>query len=476
MLQIKQQVMHGGKMLFTKRLAMRVCVVVMAAMLAGLAPADALPASAPEFTVPVEYYKLSNGLRVVLSPDHTSPIICVGVYYHIGFRIEPRDRTGFAHLFEHMMFQGSQNLGKMEFVKLVQQNGGILNGSTRFDFTNYFEVLPANKLETALWAEAGRMGGLAVNDENLKNQQGVVGNEVKVNVLNRPLGGFPWLDMPQYANSNWYNAHNFYGDIKDIEAAKLTEVQDFFKTYYAPNNAALAIVGDFDPAEAKRFVEKYFGPLKASQLPAQPDLAEPKQEKEKRETKTDALTKRPAIAIAYHVPERNSPEYYAMILLDEILIEGDDSLLHQELVQNGGFTGGVEGGINLLGNPYDYQGPMLFIANLMYDPATKPDDILGAMDGVIEPLRTKAVDQKTLDRALVKARSDLYDTFGQQGGFGLVDILASFALFDDNPGRVNLLAGELGKVTPALLQKTAAEYLRHTNRTVLVVEPKAAGA
>ncbi|MBV9887097.1 MAG: insulinase family protein [Acidobacteria bacterium] len=448
---------------------------------AGTNPASATGTAAPassvgEFKIPIEYYKLPNGLRVVLSPDHTSPIICVGVYYHIGFRIEPRDRTGFAHLFEHMMFQGSQNLGKMEFVRLVQTNGGILNGSTRFDFTNYFEVLPANKLETAIWAEADRMGGLAVTDANLTNQQGVVGSEVKQNVLNRPLGGFPWLDIPQVANSNWYNAHNFYGDIKDIEAAKLAEVQDFFKTYYAPNNAALAIVGDFDPAEAKKFVEKYFGPLKASNLPPQPDLKEPRQDKEKKETKTDALTKRPALAVAYHVPERGTPAYYAMILLDQILIEGDDSLLHQELVQKRGYTGGVEGGINLLGNPYNYQGPMLFIADVLYDPSTKPDDILSAIDGVVEPLRTKPVDQKTLDRALVKARSDLYDTFGTQGGFGLMDILASFALFDDDPGKVNTLASQLEKVTPELLQKTAAEYLRPENRTVLVVEPKAASA
>src|SRR6202790_1722166 len=467
-----RQVIRGGKMFLTTKRAVRVLAVIMATILAGLTPASALPGSAPEFKVPVEYYKLPNGLRVVLSPDHPSPIICVGVYYHIGFRIEPRDRTGFAHLFEHMMFQGSQNLGKMEFVKLVQQNGGILNGSTRFDFTNYFEVLPANKLETALWAEADRMGGLGVNEENWKNQQGVVGSEVIQNVLNRPLGGFPWLDMPQYANSNWYNAHNFYGELKDIEAATLPDVEGFHKTYYAPNNAALAIAGDFDPSEAKRFVEKYFGPLQGSQLPAQPDLAEPRQEKEKRETKSDALTKRPAIALGYHVPERNKPEYYAMILLDEMLIEGDDSLLHQELVQKKGITGGVEGGINLLGNPYNYQGPMLFIADLIYDPATKPDAILEAVDGVIEPLRSKPVDQKTLDRALVKARSDLYDTFGQQGGFGLVDILASFALFDDNPARVNTLVSQLEKVTPELLQKTAQEYLRPTNRTVLVIEPK----
>jgi len=420
----------------------------------------------------VEYYKLPNGLRVVLSPDHTSPTICVGVYYRIGFRIEPKDRTGFAHLFEHMMFQGSQNLGKMEFIKLVQQNGGVLNGSTRFDFTNYFEVLPANKLETALWAEADRMGGLTVTEENLKNQQGVVGNEVKVNVLNRPYGGFPWLDMPQYANTNWFNAHNFYGDLKDIEAATLPDVQTFFKTYYAPNNAALAIVGDFDPAEAKKFVEKYFGALKASELPAQPDLTEPRQEKERRATKNDALAKRPAIALGYHMPERNTPEYYAMELIDQMLIEGDDSVLHQELVQKRGITGNVSGGINLLGNPWDYKGPMLFITNFIYDPATSPETIVQAIDGAIEPLRTKAVDQKTLDRAMGKLRSDLYDTVGQFNGFGLVDLLASFALFDDDPGRVNSLVPEYQKVTPALIQKTAQEYLRPENRTVLLIQPQ----
>ena len=450
----------------------RAIALLMALMMVCGTVANAGPSSAAEFKVPVEYYKLPNGLRVVLSPDHTSPTICVGVYYRIGFRIEPKDRTGFAHLFEHMMFQGSQNLGKMEFIKLVQQNGGILNGSTRFDFTNYFEVLPSNKLETALWAEADRMGGLTVTEENLKNQQGVVGNEVKVNVLNRPYGGFPWLDMPQYANTNWFNAHNFYGDLKDIEAATLPDVQSFFKTYYAPNNAALAIAGDFDPAEAKKFVEKYFGPLKASDLPAQPDLTEPRQETEKHVTKSDALAKRPAMALGYHMPERNTPEYYAMTLIDEMLIEGDDSLLHQELVQKRGITGNVSGGINMLGTPWNYKGPMLFITNFIYDPATSPETIVKAIDGAMEPLRTKPVDQKTLDRAMGKLRSDLYDTVGQNNGFGLVDLLASFALFDDNPGRVNSLVSEYQKVTPELIQKTAQEYLRPENRTVLLIQPQ----
>src|SRR3954463_16512419 len=225
---------------------------------AGAQPAKTAHAPSLGLSVPVEYRKLANGLKVVLSRDTTTPTAVVAVYYNIGFRNEPRDRTGFAHLFEHMMFQGSGNLGKMEFIKLVEANGGQLNGSTRFDFTNYFEVVPSNKLETILWAEADRMRGLAITDENLKNQQGVVANEVKVNVINSPYGGFPWLDMPQLANTNWYNAHNFYGDLKDIEAATLKDVQDFFSTYYAPNNAVLTVVGDFDVAQARKFVEKYF--------------------------------------------------------------------------------------------------------------------------------------------------------------------------------------------------------------------------
>jgi predicted Zn-dependent peptidase len=375
-----------------------------------------------------------------------------------------------------MMFQGSQNLGKMEFIKLVQQNGGTLNGSTRFDYTNYFEILPSNKLETALWAEADRMNGLAVTEENLKNQQGVVGNEVKVNVLNRPYGGFPWLDMPQYANTNWFNAHNFYGDLKDIEAATIPDVQTFFKTFYAPNNAALAIVGDFETAQAKQWVEKYFGKIAASQLPPAPDLREPRQEKEKRVTTIDALAKRPAMAIAYHMPERNTPEYYALGLIDQILVQGDDSSLYQELVQKRGLTAGVEGGINYLGNMFNYKGPMLWMADLRYDASTKPETILAAADSVIEPLRTKAVDKATLDRALVKLRSNLYDNIGQFSGFGLADFVASFALFDDDPARVNTLVGQFEKVTPELIQKTAQEYLRPQNRTVLIREPKAADA
>jgi zinc protease len=457
--------------------SLNLAAVVLAA--AGVAPLSPAPAAAPPgetFTVPVEYFTLDNGLKVVLSRDATAPIVTVAVYYNIGFRIEPRDRTGFAHLFEHMMFQGSENLGKMEFVRLIQSNGGILNGSTRFDFTNYFEIVPANVLETMLWGEADRMRALDVTQENLTNQQGVVTNEVKVNVLNRPYGGFPWLDMPQYANTNWYNAHNFYGDLGDLQAASLADVRAFFATYYAPANAALVVSGDFDPVAARTWVWKYFGPIPSRPRPTQPDISEPRQEKEKRASREDRLATRPALAVAYHVPPRNTPEYFAMGLLDQILVQGRDSRLYQALVQRRGYTGEVSGGINLLGNLFNISGPALWTVALFHDPGTSEKDILEALDGEIEALREAPPDPAVLDRARVKMRSALYDSIESTFGFGRADLLASFALFDGDPSRINALEGEFARVTPELLLATAKEYLRPGNRTILTIEPAPAGA
>ncbi len=423
------------------------------------------------FRVPVEYRTLDNGLKVVLSEDHTAPTAIVAVYYNIGFRIEPRDRTGFAHLFEHMMFQGSENLGKMEFIKLVQSNGGVLNGSTRFDFTNYFEIVPAHKLETMLWAEADRMRGLAITQENLTNQQEVVKNEVRVNVLNRPYGGFPWLDMPQVANENWYNAHNFYGELDDLDAATLEDVQSFFDTYYSPRNAALVIVGDFDSEQAMAWVEEYFGDIPSAEVPPIPDLSEPRQTEEKRAAKTDSLAQRPALAFAYHVPERNTPEWYAMGLIDQILLQGDDARLHQALVQEKGYTADVGGGINNgLGNMFNYNGPMLWVGSLFHDAGTPPDSIVAVIDREVERLVSEGVSADDLELARTKLRSDLYDTMGGFFGIGRADLLAVFALFDDDPERINRLEGRFDEVTPELVQRTAREYLRTGNRTILTVE------
>ena len=429
------------------------------------------PAPAP-FTIPVEYHKLDNGLKVVLSQDRTAPTAVVAVYYNIGFRVEPRDRTGFAHLFEHLMFQGSDNLGKMEFIKLVQSNGGVLNGSTRFDFTNYFEIVPAHTLQTVLWAEADRMRSLAINQENLKNQQEVVKNEVRVNVLNQPYGGFPWLDMPQYANTNWYNAHNFYGDLSDLDAATIEDARSFFKTYYAPNNASIAITGDFEPAQALAWVKQYFGNIPAQPQPPKADISEPRQTAEKRASKDDPKATRPALAVAWHAPAQNTPEYYAMGLIEQILTAGKDSWVHQDVVQRRGLTGEVSSSMNLLGSMFDINGPALYMTWLFHDKDKPADDIVRALDENITRLQTQLVDTETLNRARTKMRSSLYGEIESIYGFGRANLLASFALFDDDPHKINRIESEFAKVTPELIQSTAREYLRPTNRTILTIVPK----
>jgi zinc protease len=452
---------------------LRILILAIAAIAAAPLAAQDIPS---KVTVPIEYHKLDNGLKVVLSRDTSSPTAVVAVYYAIGFRIEPKDRTGFAHLFEHMMFQGSEHLGKNEFIQLVQSNGGILNGSTRFDFTNYFQIVPVHTLETILWAEADRMRGLKITQENLTNQQGVVKNEVKVNVLNQPYGGFPWLDLPQIANTNWYNAHNFYGDLDDLDAATLADVEQFFRTYYSPNNAVVVVSGDIDTKQTLEWIRRYFSGIPASKLPPQPDISEPRQEKEKRETREDPLVNRPALALGYHAPGRDTPEYYAMGLIDQLLVQGSDSRLYQALVQKRGLTGSVDGGTNpLLGNMFDIEGPTLWMVWLIHDQEKTAAEIIKVIDEEIARLQSTPVTKDELELALIKRRSLLYAEYEQFVGFGRANLLASYALFDDDPGKINKLEDEFRKVTPELIQKTAKEYLRPTNRTILTVTPKPKG-
>ncbi|HMT09365.1 MAG TPA: pitrilysin family protein [Pyrinomonadaceae bacterium] len=453
-----------------KRLAAAMMVTATVMSLSAIAPAQKTKPQAG-INVPVTYYTLKNGLKVVLSPDTSAPIATVAVYYNIGFRIEPRDRTGFAHLFEHLMFQGSKNLGKLEYIRLVESNGGVLNGSTRFDFTNYFAVVPSHKVETLLWAEADRMRGLDITNENLKNQQGVVGNEVKVNVLNQPYGGFPGIDLPMAAYTNWYNAHNFYGELSDIEAATLEDAKTFFDKYYSPKNAVLVVTGDFNAVEARSWIQKYFADIPAQQPDKQPDISEPKQTEEKTVTKVDKLANKPGIAFGYKMPTRGTPEYYAMGLIDQIMVQGEDSLLYKEMVKDKGYTGGVGGGIKSgLGNMFNYNGPMLFDINLIHDNKVSAADITKSLDSVVAGIQQNGVSQKDIDRAIVKLRSGLYDTMTQFGGFGRADLLACFALFDNDPTKINQIEANFRKVTPELIKKTAKEYLRNTNRTTVVLK------
>jgi predicted Zn-dependent peptidase len=364
----------------------------------------------------------------------------------------------------------------MEFIRLVEGNGGVLNGSTRFDFTNYFQIVPAHTLETVLWAEADRMKGLAITQANLVNQQGVVKNEVRDATMNQPYGGFPWLTMPQVANQNWYNAHNFYGDLADLDAATLEDAQAFFDTFYAPNNAVVVVAGDFDATAARDWIAKYFAAIPARAQPARPDLTEPLQLAEKRDSYVDRLAPRPALALAWQVPERGTPEHHAFSLLDTILLQGEDSRLWQKLVQQRGYSSGVGGGINLLGNEFTYDGPMLWMLYLVHDPGAAPEAIVADVDSEIARLQSEPPSQAELERALTKIRASLYDLVGSSTRFGLLDLLASFALFDDDPGLINRLEADYRAVPPQLISEVARKYLTPARRTTQIVVPGRAPA
>jgi predicted Zn-dependent peptidase len=422
-----------------------------------------------------QYYTLPNGLKVVLAREASAPTVTVGVYYGIGFRIEPRNRTGFAHLFEHLMFQGSQHAPKGTFIGAINNAGGILNGSTRFDYTNYFQVVPSNALESILWLEADRMARPIINKEVLENQQGVVANEVKVNVLNQPYGGWPWIDMPMLANENWHNAHNFYGDLADLQAATVEDATQFFNSFYRPNNAVLIVAGDIDYAQTRAMVNRYFGGMPRGAPVRLPDISEPRQEREKFRIRKDPLAPRPAYTVAWHVPKRNSPEWFAMGLLDQILAQGQDSRLYQKLVRERAIAGSLQAGINIgLGNMYNYNGPMLWTVGLIHDPSKSREEITAAIDEVIEGVRTNPVSAEELRRAQTKIRADLYSNIDPATRFGLVDLLAVGAMWENDPKWVNRLESGFAQVTPELMLRTAREYLRPTNRSILVIEPGAA--
>ena len=250
-----------------------------------------------------ERLKLRNGLRVVLAPDRSAPVVAVAVYYDVGIRSEPQGRTGFAHLFEHLMFQGSASLAKMELVNQISSSGGVLNGSTRLDYTNYYEMLPSNALDRALFLEADRMGWPAVTEENLANQIAVVKEEIRVNVLNEPYGGFPWLTLAPVLYETWANAHDGYGSFEDLSQASLDDARDFFDAYYAPGNAVLAVTGDFEVDHAAELVHRHFDPVPKRAVPPRPDFDEPAPTTERRGEQKDDMAPAPAVALGWRVPD-----------------------------------------------------------------------------------------------------------------------------------------------------------------------------
>ncbi|HEY7287259.1 MAG TPA: pitrilysin family protein [Vicinamibacterales bacterium] len=448
-----------------------------AAVFGAATPGAQPSSSSSKFSVPVTYRKLSNGLRVVVSENHSAPVVVVEVMYRIGFRIEPKGRTGFAHLFEHMMFQGSEHVAKFEHVRIVNENGGVLNGSTRFDHTNYFEVMPSNALELAMYLEADRMRSLKITPETLQNQKDVVSEEVRVNVLNQPYGAFEWLGLPQKANTNWYNAHNFYGDLSELEAATLDDVKKFFDTYYAPNNAVLVVTGDATVDEVMKLAEKHFGSIPQRPLPPRPDITEPPQTTEKTSVEKDKLARTPAVAFAYHLPERMTKDFFALSLLDPLLVSDESAKLYQALVKENQIASAVSGGFNYgLGNNFDYNGPMLYTFRVDYRPDMKGADVLKVVDKVVGAVQEHGITDEELQQAKVNFRSQFLENLegGIIPGFGRADLLAALSLYDDDPNRINTILTDLDKVTAAEVRAAARKYLVPANRTVIDRVPEGA--
>jgi zinc protease len=423
--------------------------------------------------IPIYSAKLQNGLRVVIAPDGTAPVVTVGVYYKIGFRLEPQGRSGFAHLFEHMMFQGSENAPKMQHIKLINSSGGVLNGSTMYDVTNYYEAVPSNALERVLWLEADRMRALKVDDENLRNQRDVVKEEVRVNVMNQPYGGFPWLDMPSVAFRNWANAHNFYGDFADLDAANLIDVQKFFRTYYVPNNAVLLMLGDVNPDEGFALAERHFGAIPAGATPPFADPSEPPQKEERRGHVDEKFGTLPAMAIGYVLPPRRAPDWHAMALLDNALHGGRAGRIHRELVLEKQIAVEADGGTDDL---FGYNGPSQMTTRILHKPEYTADQTLAAFDEVLRQVREKGISSNELEQLKIKARSDYYATLeGGRGGYmpryGLMHLLACFTLFDDDPQLVNSILDGFLAVQREEVQAVAQKYLRPENRAIVFRTP-----
>jgi zinc protease len=422
--------------------------------------------------IPVEHTALENGLRVVASPDRSAPFVTVGVYYQIGFRLEPRGRSGFAHLFEHMMFQGSEHAGKMEHIRLINSSGGVLNGTTHYDVTNYFEAVPSNALERVLWLEADRMRALKVDDENLRNQRDVVKEEVRVNVMNQPYGGFPWLDLPPIAFRNWPNAHNFYGDFADLDAATLEDVRTFFRTYYAPNNAVLLMIGDLDPSETFSLAKRYFEDIPRGPSPPRADVSEPPQTAERSGEIPEKFGPLAAIAVGYTMPPRGTRDWSTAGIIDRILHGGRAGRVYRRLVLEKQIAIEADGGTELL----DTNGPTQMVTRIFPKPEISTEEAIGAFDGVILDLALGGTTAEELDPVKVKMRADYYSMLeGGMGSFmprfGLMHYLATFTLFDGDPDRVNTILDEFLAVTPAEVKSLAQTILVPSRRAIVIRRP-----
>jgi predicted Zn-dependent peptidase len=418
-------------------------------------------------------FTLPNGLRVLLAPDTSSPVVGVSVHVDVGFRSEPEGRTGFAHLFEHLMFQGSESLEKLAHFRHVQSSGGVFNGSTHPDYTDYYQVLPSGALERALFLEADRLRAPKITEENLRNQVDVVKEEIRLNVLNRPYGGFPWILLPPVLYATFPNAHNGYGDFTELETATVDDCAAFFDAYYSPANAVLTVAGDFDLAHAQDLVDRHFGDIPRREVPVRPSFAEPPPNGELRGEHTDRHAPLPAIALGYRLPDPvlDLDGYLAYVVLADVLTHGEASRLQQRMVHGDALVTDVHAGCGLFGAPLDARDPDTFTVTMIHSTDVESNRVLGTLDEELDRLAGEGPDAEELARVAARSAATLYREHDRITARTLG--LGSFELLH---GRAELgaeLPARIGKVTADQVA-SAAKSLRPDSRAVLTVTPAGA--
>ena len=410
----------------------------------------------------IEQFTLDNGLRVVLNEDHSVPVVSVAVYYDVGSRNEREGRTGFAHLFEHMMFQGSENVPKAAHFQYISNAGGTMNGTTSSERTNYFETLPANQLPLALWLEADRMRSLRVTQENLDNQREAVKEEKRLRYDNQPyVNGF--LRLFEMSFRNHANAHSTIGSMEDLDAATVEDVREFFRIYYAPNNAVLTIAGDFDKAQTSELIEKYFANIPRQPSPPPVDVSEPNEVAQNQDVFLDKLAPVPAFALGWKIPPRRTPEFYALLLASHLLFEGESARLYLQLVKGEESVVQIQGGID------ERRGPSgLFIVVI-----PKPDrDSAQIRETIFAEIRDLA-NAGPSDDEMEKLRNSLFNgaVRSRQSSLFRAQQLAEFALYDGDPDLFNSDLENYLNVTAAEIRDAVAHYLDSDNRVLLEIVP-----
>jgi predicted Zn-dependent peptidase len=419
----------------------------------------------PTFTlpeIPLEQFTLENGLRVVLSEDHSVPVVSVAVYYDVGSRNEREGRTGFAHLFEHMMFQGSENVPKAGHFQYIFNNGGTMNGTTSSERTNYFETLPASQLPLALWLESDRMRSLKVTQENLDNQRDAVKEEKRLNYDNRPYSN-AFLRLNELIYKNPANAHSTIGSMEDLDDATIEDVREFFRIYYAPNNAVLSIAGDFDSAEAHALVEKYFASIPHQPAPPPVDVSEPAEVSTQRELYRDPFAQLPAVILGWKVPARRSEDYYALSLASDLLLDGDSSRLYQRLVKDEESVVGIQGGTG------ERRGP----SSIYIFAIPKPGHPTAAIRATIDEEFKRLADEGPSPDEMEKLRNMLLNDAvrSRQSTLFRAQRLAEFTLYDGGPHIINTELQRYLAVTPDEIKRAVSRYLLTDNHSVMEIVP-----